>query len=471
MNTRAASRSASRAASHTSSSVGRLVSISVDNPQYYISQASSIGGTSVSSSPPPPLIPIAARNEMIAAATNYDSDEKTILWRNIANLFTKYDNVESIVQDHKQSTTRFADEVYQELRDVKSEIAQSQSDFNDNNVLVKHVRKLRKYVNKKCEKVQQDVNYGSASADNEIFAYIDTLRAEFDARTKKLEDNLTGLCDELAQLNETYYRDYEMFIQRENDLMAKLETAVNMNEATNGRLRDLEDIFMRQIQKVRDDTEQRHYTVAGDLREEFAHAITREVEFESKTSAQLVQSVNDELTEMITRSNEYHSHRHFGLVEDIKDVREICVTLKQSIGMVDAELSDVKENIEHLTDEIGQNTTDVSNISEDVHVLKDDVYREIDRDYYDLKEYAKRQMSRHEKRKHTTVPEQQQQPHIVQNVDTDAVVRVNEQDDIQQQQQQQQPEPELDQDDEHVIIIDENTFISDDEDETLAPQT
>ena len=447
-------------------SVGRLVSLSVDNPLYYTHQTSGSN-----SSPPPPLIPIASASAASSSAVANDNDEKMMLWRNIANLFTKYDDVESILQDQKQTTTRFADEVYQELQDVRCEIAQSQADFNENNVLSKHVRKLRKYVNKKCEKVQQDVNYGSASADNEIFAYIDTIRNEFDTRTKSLQDENSRLREEIAELNETYYRDYQMFIQRENDLMAKLDTAVNMSHAISGRIKDVEDILMKQMNRMMDDTRQMQYNLAGDLREEFARAITKEVEFESKTSAQLVQSVNDELTELITRSNQYHSHRYFGVVEDIKQVRENCVTLKQSIGMVDAELSDVKENMEHLTDEIGQNTADISNISEDIHVLKDDVYRELDRDYYDLKDYVKRQMNRHEKKQHAVPEEQQQQQPVVQNDDeaNDVPVIENENNNRIQPPQEIQNAGVVVEQDEHLIIIDENTFLSDD-DEQLPPQ-
>lgn len=446
-----------RPASHTSSSVGKLVSITVDNPQYYTSSASSV---SSSSPPPPPLVPIAAAT---AATTSNDNEEKTMLWRNIANLFTKYEDIESTIQDHKNTTTRFSDEVYQELMDVKDEIAQSLSDFNENNVLSKHVRKLRKYVNKKCDQVKQDVSYGSTCADNEIFAYIDTLRVEFDARTKALQDENTRLREDIAELHDTYYRDYEMFVQRENELMAKLDTAVQLGTSSNERLRNLENMFMRQIQKVRDDNEQMQYTLAGDLREEFARAITKEVEFESKTSGRMVQSVHDELFELITRSNEYHSHRHFGLVEDIKQVRENCVTLKQSIGMVDVELSDVKENMDHLTDEVGQNTTDVSNLSEDLHDLRKEVWVEMDRDYYDLKDYTKRYMNRHHKKYHMTHVEEPTTLEQNQVIDDAAGLGV----DVEPQPQpepQARPEPT-----EHIIIIDENTFMSDDDD-NFAPQ-
>ena len=452
-------------------SVGRLVSLTVDNPQYY-TYASSASATA--SSPPPPLVPIP--NE-----TNNDAEEKTMLWKNVATLFAKYDNLESTVQEHHESLKRRSDDIYGDLKGMWCEVETLQTDIAENNVLSKHVRKIRKYVNKKCEKLKEDVNYGSSCADEEIFAYIETLRSEFDTRIKNLQDENTRREQELSDLNDTYYRDYEMFVQRENDLMAKLESAVKMNEALNDRLKHFEDAMMRQLDMTRkqiytvrddvlDEMVQRDFKLAGDLREEFVHAITKEVAFESKTSAQLVQSVNDELTELITRSNEYHSYRYFGMVEDVKQIRENSETLKKSIGMVDAELSDVKEAVEHLTDEVGQNTTDVSNVQEDLEELKEVTYRELDRDYYDLKDYVKRQLNRHEKKHHR----QDTDTEVVQSdaLQTIATEYVEEQQQQQQQQQQPQPQQPREQEyEEHVIILDENTFRSDDDDdEILAPQ-
>jgi uncharacterized phage infection (PIP) family protein YhgE len=158
---------------------------------------------------------------------------------------------------------------------------------------------------------------------------------------------------------------------------------------------------MKHLGEVHNRIEQRLHHVAGDLREEFAHAITREVEFESKTSAQLVQSVNDELTELITRSNQYHSHRYFGMVEDVKQVREMCDTLKKSIGMVDAELSDTKETVDFLKDEVAQSSNDVYDIKENLADLKEDIYSEMDRDYYDMKGYVRHKIHQHNKASHT----------------------------------------------------------------------
>jgi predicted nucleic acid-binding Zn-ribbon protein len=413
-------------------SIGRLVSLSVDNPKYYTQ------GRLSSQSPPPPLVPITAA----AATTNDDGEEKTMLWRNLATLFAKYDNIESTVEKQRVDTERCTDEVYQELQDVKDDIAKVQSEINENNVLVKHVRKLRKYVNKKCENLRVTMCHSSYDADNEIFAYIDKIRLDVDSK--------------MEQLNETYNRDYEMFVERENDLMSKLDAAVKMNEATNNRMKDMEEFFMRQIQETRNYADTH---VAGDLREEFATAICREVEFESKDTAQKVQRMNDELTDLITRSNEYHSARYFGTVEDVNQLRETCQTLKQSIGMVDAELSDTKETVEYLKDEIGQTVTDLSEITEDVNELKDDVYREMDRDYHDLKDYVKRKVNQHKKQHHKLQVSPVQVSDIISSEDpiqmivdeyADTTATATATDAL---------------DDEHVIIIDENTMFSDDEEE------
>lgn len=439
-------------------SVGRLVSLSVDNPKYYTQGPSSSSSWHPSCPPqyppPPPLIPITAAST--ASTTNDDGEERTMLWRNLANLFAKYDNIESEIE-RQRNVTRFAGEVYQELQAVRDEIAQVQTEFNENNVLTKHVRKLRKYVNKKCEKMRESVSYSSYDADTEIFAYIDKIRVEVDSK--------------MEELNETYNRDYEMFVERENDLMSKLDAAVKMNEETNERMKTMEDFFMKQIQQTRNYADTH---VAGNLREEFSTAICRELAFESKVSANLVQSVNDELTDLITRSNEYHSARYFGTVEDVNQLRETCQTLKQSIGMVDAELSDTKETVEYLKDEVGQTVTDLSEIAEHVTELKDDVYHELDRDYYDLKDYVKRKFNQHKKQNYkpqvgpvtsgsgsgsaSTDPiqmivDEYAVTTATATIATDAAIA-----------------EEPDQENEHdhnVIIIDENTVISDDEEEEV----
>lgn len=487
-------------------SVGRLIGLTVDNPKYYTASSSA--------SPPPPLIPISAANNNKYAD---NSDELTMLWRNIATLFAKNDNIESDLETQGEATKRCTDEVYQELQELREEFRQLQAkqeeapQRNDSESSATLVRKIRKYVNKKCAEVRETVSYGAYNADNEIFDYVNKTRADLEAKNKRLEDELGKVYEEMELLNETYYHDYEMFMQRENDMMAKLDAAVKQSEATNQRMKDLEDVFMRQIQQARNYTDTH---VAGDLREEFTRAICREVEYESNNCAKSIQRVNDDLTglitnsnevatqrinyledfllnqikqvqlysdtqvanslrvelsdaicretdrvnddltALITRSNQYHSMRYFGTVEDVKQLRETCQTLKQSIGMVDAELSDTKETVEQLKDELKE--------------LDDDVYHELDRDYYDLKDYVKRRISRHERHEY-------REPALMEEEAGDALqMIVDEYDDpiveyvgpIEPNPTiQGQPQQEEDANDEHVIIIDGDMVISEDEDE------
>jgi hypothetical protein len=434
-------------------SVGRLVSLTVDNPQYYTSN-------------PPHLLPASCVNNNNNNNDSGDAEEKTMLWRNVATLFAQFDNLESKCEEQYESTKRRSDELYGEIKCVWSEVESVQNSVADvDNTTC--VRKIRKYVNKKCQQLKEDINYGSSCANDEIFAYIETLRSEFDTKIKNLQDENTRREQELSELNDTYNRDYDTFVQRENDLMAKLETAVKMNEAMNARFKHFEDAVMRQLDirynqiytvrdELRHEITERDIRLAGDMREEFARAITKEVEFESKTSAQLVQTVNDELTDLITRSNECHSYRYFGMVEEVKQVQD---TLKKSIGMVDAELSDVKETVEQLTDEVGQHTTDISNVQVELDDLKKDMYYELDRDYYDLKDYVKRTNRRHEKKYHPRPQDDEEQT-------TNAVQLIA--DEYAEQEEQQQPRQN-----EIFIIIDENTVVSEEdeqEDVMLRPQ-
>jgi len=376
---------------------GRLVPLNLEN-------------TRNSSPPPPPLVPIAADNN--------DAEEKTMLWRNIADLFTKYDD-----------TARSTNDVYQEIQDVRGDIENVRADFTENNVLTKHIRKIRKYVNKKCDEVRDDTKYSLDGANNEVFSYVDTIRNEIEKRTARLELDI-------IELNDTYYRDYHMFVRREDELMAKLNEAVSKNEEMCARM---EATFTKQLQQLRNEMEQRVNTTAGDLREEFARAITKELTYE-----------HDEMVDLVKRSNEIHTHRFFTVTEDVKQVRENCHTLKQGIGMVDAELSDVKESVEHLTDETGQNTTDISDMTEDFKHMKEYMYRELDRDYYDLKEYVKHRINRHEKKSHIKVEVNIEDPEIPSQEDNT----------VSQPESSSQLPPTPT---EHVIIIDENTVFSDDE--------
>ncbi len=444
-------------------STGRLVSLSVNNPKIYTPAQQEI----------PALMPLSA------SYANNDSEEKTVLWTNVAALFVKCEQNDENLKSSVSTLTRGSDEMYQELQDVKAELAQVQTDINENNVLSKHVRKLRKYVNKKCDKVREDISYGSSSADHEIFDYIDTLRGEFNTRLHNLEKENTELREELCELHKTYDNDYDLFIRRENELMAKLDAAVHTADCLNNRMKDHEAIMMKHIGEVHNRIEQRLHQVSGDLREEFARAISREVEFESKASTELVQNVNNEMTDLVTRSNQYHSHRYFGMVEEVKQVREMCETLKKSIGMVDAELSDTKETVDFLKDEVAQSSNDVYDIKEQFADMKDDIYSEMDRDYYDIKGYVRHKIHQHNKKSHTPAT-----PALTTSDSTNETgngIQLNVDESASTVAAANQSEPEASvaaaaeiqatTPEHNVIIIDANTIISDDEDEQQVAHT
>ena len=439
-------------------STGRLVSFTVDNPILYTPREQEI----------PALTPLSHTN-----ASN-DMEEKTVLWSNVASLFLKCEQNEENIKSNMTTLTRGSDEIYQELQDVKGELAQFQTDTNENDVLMKkYVRKLKKLAMKNCDKVREDVSYGSFNSNIEIFAYIDKIRGEFEERFQKVENENSHLREEIEKLHNTYDTDYDTFIRREDDLISRISATARATECLNERMKDHEAIIMRQLGEIRNHMEQRIELNSGDLREEFARAISREVEFESKTSAQLVQTVNDELTDLITRSNQYHSHRYFGMVEDVKQLRDTCQTLKQSIGMVDAELSDTKETVDFLKEEVAQSSNDNYDIKEEMGKLKDDVYYELDRDYYDLKDLMKRRFKQHKKRDHNVAVMVKEEPidgiqMIVNEYSDEAVnhelegvsMKVEEtQTQTQTQTQKQTPRNE------HIIIIDEDTVLSDDNDD------
>jgi hypothetical protein len=391
-------------------SIGRLVSITVDNPKYYTAPVSA----SPSASPTiPHLIPIASAS----AASAAHNDEQTMLWRNIATLFSRCEQNESEIKKQREDydpcigvLNQATDELVQETRDLKCRIDELSNELSDelDSKIGQMKKHTRKYVSKKVNKTKQAASGSAFDADMEVFKYVDSVREEFVDTNSQLKEELAllrqELHEEISELNDTYYRDYKMFIQREEDLMAKLDEAVKMNEATNQRMKDLEECLMKQIQQVRNYADTH---IAGDLREEFSTAICREVAFESKVSAELVQGVHNELTDLITRSNEYHSARYFGTVEDVKQVREMCQTLKQSIGMVDAELSDTKEIVEYLKDEVGHTVNSVTDLEDKVCDLTEDlveqktiIYNEMDHDYSDMKDYVKRRIQSHVRHYH-----------------------------------------------------------------------
>jgi len=440
-----------QASSATSSVGGKLVPLSVDynNDQHQHRQNEAM----------PTLVPLSMATEADA-----DGEEKTMLWSNIATLFTKCEQNEEDIR----ANTRGSDEMYQELMEIKGELAQVHTDMADiteNNMLSVHVRKLRKYVNKKCSEVRENASYGSHNANIEIFAYIDKLRSEFDARIKKLECENVTLHEEIDRLHETYDRDYDTFVKRENDLMAKLESAIHTTECLNDRVKDYEDASMRQIYESRNCVEQQIQNTAGDLREEFARAICREL---AHVSGEIRDEIREEYTNLVTVSNQCHSHRYFGTVEDVKQIRENLQTLKQSIGMVDAELSDTKETVEFLKDEVGQASNDIYDIKEDNREVKETLYREMDRDYRDMKSYVKRSIQRHRKQEHSTTPLPEEEKSADQNQNQNAVsssdaiqMIVNEYANANGESSKIEQEREYENN--HIIIIDENTVFSDEE--------
>lgn len=466
--------------------------MSVDNPKYYTSQQSS-------SSPPPPLFPIASS----AADADADAEEKTMLWKNIATLFAKSEQTESEIihqRDIYDKITRGTDELYREVQAVKTTLQQSEERADDETLK----KKMKKYVDKKCEKVRETVSYGAYNADNEIFAYVNKIRAELEARINPMELEITRLNEQLDDVDKRYEMDYDMFVERENALMAKLKRAVKMTEVLSQRIKDNEEITMKRLQELREYTHQQQYRAAGDLREEFTKAICNEIEMESKVSAQLVQRVNDELTslnvrstdetcrrikaledfmngpfvgglraelsgvignevervsdqmtDLITRSNEYHTARYVGVWGELENMRETHSTLKKSIGMVDAELSDVKENVEFLKDEVAEASNDVYDMKEEMAEWKDVVYRELDRDYYDLKDYVKRRIHRHERYEHTVaVADEAGEADALQMIAAEYAAP------------EPEPEPEAEREyDEHIIIIDGDGYSDDEESE------
>jgi hypothetical protein len=434
----------------TSSVGGNLVPLSVDynNDQHHHHRQNEAM---------PTLVPLSMTTEADA-----DGEEKTMLWSNIATLFTKCEQNEEDIR----ANTRGTDEMYQELMEIKGELVQVHTDIADiteNNMLSGHVRKLRKYVNKKCTEVRENASYGSHNSNIEIFAYIDKLRGEFDARIKKLECENVTLHEEINRLHETYDRDYDTFVKRENDLMAKLECAIHTTECLKDRVKDYEDASMRQIYEARNCADQQTQNTAGDLREEFARAICREL-------AHVTGEIREEFTSLVTVSNQCHSHRYFGTVEDVKQIRENLQTLKQSIGMVDAELSDTKETVEFLKDEVGQASNDIYDIKEDNREVKETLYREMDRDYRDMKSYVKRSIQRHRKQEHSTtlLPEEEKSADQNQNQNavssSDAIqMIVNEYANDNGETSKIEQEQEREYENNHIIIIDENTVFSDEE--------
>jgi hypothetical protein len=132
--------------------------------------------------------------------------------------------------------------------------------------------------------------------------------------------------------------------------------------------------------------------------------------------------------------------------------------------MVDAELSDTKETVDFLKEEVAQSSNDNYDIKEEMVTLKEDVYHELDRDYYDLKDLMKRRFKQHKKQDHKVTA-------IVSDEPIDGIqMIVNEYSDaanldgpvMKDEEAQAQAQALRN---ENVIIIDQDTMMSDDDDD------
>jgi peptidoglycan hydrolase CwlO-like protein len=297
-----------------------------------------------------------------------------------------------------------------------------------------------------------------------------------DVDINDLKYKMTKMQEEIADLNELYDDDFHRFCRREDDLKDKiaavhdeasnahtfaLSAKQNSDERIDAAIKAIEtwgsDIYRieqemkdmnreirnemetdqqateywieRELKSFETDKERinsqienvRSYAntiVAGDLREEFARAISREIEFESKVSAELVQGVHNELTaktqelhneliDMITRSNEIHTARYYhalGEVEKTKeDATSMCQALKNSIGFVDAELSEVKEDFDFVKEDIARLNIEIEDQKESI---RGDIYADMDADYHDLKKYIYNKFKKHMKHEHSEVKEE-----------------------------------------------------------------
>jgi hypothetical protein len=286
-----------------------------------------------------------------------------------------------------------------------------------------------------------------------------------------LQHKMNKMREELADLNELYDNDYYRFCKREDELKDKIgaahaealishtfaitakqnsddriDAAIKAIETWGSDIYKLDEQVKNMNREIRDDmeierqsneywveralktfeqeklsriksqiSEARSYAdtkVAGDLRQEFADAICREVAFESKVSADLVQGVHNELSAMnqgvrtelvdlITRSNEIHSARYFQSLNDMQIIKDdstsMCQTLKHSIGLVDMELSEVKEILDFAKEDIASLSVDMEDQKEEI---KDTIYSEMDADYRELKRYIRHKMKNHLRDEH-----------------------------------------------------------------------
>ena len=270
-----------------------------------------------------------------------------------------------------------------------------------------------------------------------------------------LKHHMDKIREEVSDLNDLYDDDYHRFCRREDELKDKIaaahdealnahtfamnakqnsdsriDAAIKAIETWGADIYKLDEQVKNMDREIRDDMEiERHSTeywvdcalktfqqeklarlesqianarsyadtkVAGDLREEFSNAIVREITFESKATADLVDALRTELVDLITRSNEIHSARYFQSVSDLQQVKDdterSVQTLKHSIELVDLELADVKESVEFSKEYM----TDLSiEIEDQKELIIHEIHSEMDRDYRDLKKFVRRNMNKH----------------------------------------------------------------------------
>ena len=404
------------------------------------------------------------------AQSNKDLKELTV--ELYARLQSCKGDVTEVKQNTKNKLKSFKRMFQRKIKKVKQTAASAANDadmevFKYIDTLRIQIDELRETTEKQNAKIEElsRVNASYASSNNNFD----------DVDINDLKYKMKKMQEEIADLNELYDDDFHRFCRREDDLKDKIaavhdeassahtfslsakqnsderiDAAVKAIETWGSDIYRIEQEMKNMSREIRDDMETgqqaseywiecelnsfkvekqrinieiqgvRSYidaVVAGDLREEFARAISREVEFESKVSAELVQGVHNELTaktqelhneiiDMITRSNEIHTERHFHALAEVQkskeDATSMCQALKNSIGYVDCELSEVKENLDFVKEDIASLNIEIEDQKES---LRGDIYADMDADYYDLKKYVYSKFKKHMKHEHSEVKE------------------------------------------------------------------
>jgi len=381
-------------------------------------------------------------------------------------------DVAGVKQNTKNKLKSFKRMFQRKIKKVKQTAASAANDadmevFKYIDTLRIQIDELRETTEKQNAKIEElsRVNASYASSNNNFD----------DVDINDLKYKMKKMQEEIADLNELYDDDFHRFCRREDDLKDKIaavhdeassahtfalsakqnsderiDAAVKAIETWGSDIYRIEQEMKNTSREIRNDMETdqqaseywierelksfevdkerinieiqgvRSYidtVVAGDLREEFARAISREVAFESKVSAELVQGVHNELTaktqelhneliDMITRSNEIHTERHFHALAEVQKTKEdatsMCQALKNSIGYVDCELSEIKETIDFVKEDIASLTIEIEDQKESI---RGDIYADMDADYHDLKKYIYNKFKKHMKNEHSEVKE------------------------------------------------------------------